>query len=168
MWDGFCVRSRKASESVPEGTVRMTDTELAQKTPTDVHGVGENQYEIMVYTFPVSNFLQNMKNRFFKESTKKHKTTKTPDHSSSFAILNRILPMSAAAYGDVILNADQFRLSLSRNRREGSRRTGWGAVHHRRGDSLSEKSRHKHRPQEAAPAPGYVCSSPLGRRDHPS
>ena len=46
MWDGFCVRSRKASESVPEGTVRMTDTEMAQKAPTDVHGLGENQYKI--------------------------------------------------------------------------------------------------------------------------
>ena len=45
MWDGFCVRSRKASESVPVGTVRMTDTEMAQKTPTDVHGVGVNQYK---------------------------------------------------------------------------------------------------------------------------
>ena len=41
MWDGFCVRSRKTSESVPVGTVRMTDTELAQKTPTDVHKLDE-------------------------------------------------------------------------------------------------------------------------------
>ena len=45
MRDGFCARSRKASESVPEGTVRMTDTEMAQKTPADVHGLGENQYK---------------------------------------------------------------------------------------------------------------------------
>ena len=46
MRDGFCARSRKASESVPGGTVRMTDTEMAQKTPADVHGLGENQYYI--------------------------------------------------------------------------------------------------------------------------
>ena len=41
MWDGFCVRSRKTTESVPVGTVRAADTELAQKTPTDVHGLDE-------------------------------------------------------------------------------------------------------------------------------
>ena len=45
MRDGFCARSRKASESVPEGTVRMTDTEMAQKTPANVHGLGGNQYK---------------------------------------------------------------------------------------------------------------------------
>ena len=45
MRDGFCARSRKASESVPEGSVRMSDTEMAQKTPADVHGLGANQYQ---------------------------------------------------------------------------------------------------------------------------
>ena len=27
--------------------MRMTDTEMAQKAPTDVHGLGENQYKII-------------------------------------------------------------------------------------------------------------------------
>ena len=45
MSDGFGVRSRKAPESVPVGTVRVTDTELAPKTPTDVHELDENQYK---------------------------------------------------------------------------------------------------------------------------
>ncbi len=46
MWDGFCVRSRKTSESVPAGTVRTSDAEMAQKTPTDVHGLGTKQQPI--------------------------------------------------------------------------------------------------------------------------
>ena len=45
MRDGFCARSRKTSESVPVGTVRTADTEMAQKAPADVHGLGENQYK---------------------------------------------------------------------------------------------------------------------------
>ena len=44
MRDKFSAGSGKASESVPEGSVRMTDTEMAQKTPADVHGLGANQY----------------------------------------------------------------------------------------------------------------------------
>ena len=39
-----------------------------------------------------------MKKRFFKGSTKKHKATKTPDHSRNSVILSRILPVSAACY----------------------------------------------------------------------
>ena len=39
-----------------------------------------------------------MKNRLFKEITKKHKATKTTDYSSCFVILSRILPVSAACY----------------------------------------------------------------------
>ena len=37
MWDGFCDRSRKTSESVSEDTVRTADAEMSQKTPIDVH-----------------------------------------------------------------------------------------------------------------------------------
>ena len=41
MPDGSCVSAGKTPENVPVGTVRADDTELKQKTPTDVHRVDE-------------------------------------------------------------------------------------------------------------------------------
>ena len=109
-----------------------------------------------------------MKNRFFKGSTKKQKTIQTPDNSSCFVILSRILPVSAACYAAYPEPAKGLQVpahieaETDAKDPDGQDRK---RVQHRRGAGIQERNHHPLHPQHTVPAPRSVCSSQPGRRD---